>query len=98
MLSDYVLAYMNESTKMEWIMIATHFTIRSARNHAEAILDEMQNSALAIFSRSNRGLYWADRKPMYMYNRHIYSRLINPSGNISAILRNIINNLDNDWF
>jgi hypothetical protein len=98
-MTDYVVAYANESTDFEWLLISAHYNFQFAVNHINAILPEMTNSSLAIFTRRETDTsHWSTRRPRRIYNRHIINAGLNPNGLISPALSGIINSRESDWF
>ena len=88
----YIIAYANENTKYEFLMIGKVDTLDGARKTAaDYAHTDHQNSGIAVFSDKND---WREHKPMYLYNLHVlYER-----AKIGGALSGIINARESDWF
>ena len=96
---DFVVAYANESTNYEWMMIAPHYEFESAIKHIRAIESNMTKSAMAIFSRrAEDTCHWSEKSPRRIYNRHVLTLGRNPSGLISQTLGGLINSFESVYF
>lgn len=88
----YIIAYANKHTEYKFLMIGKVDTLAGAKKTAADYANtDHPNSAVAVFSDKTD---WRERKPMYLYNRHVLVE----NAPISGSLAGLINARESDWF
>ena len=77
-----------------WVRISGFLSWDEAKRLFDIRKNEYTKSAVAIFSNTNDGGAWYDRRPRYLANSHI----LVADAPMPAALAGLINARESDWF